>query len=174
MRHRPARVLPTSGGHNGDAIRDCARERLRVQQLRVRQALAAAHDRARLGVELLIRKAQLRARPADELVARECRSPPEERCLLRDGMATEGAEVERDLVGVSENDVHALNRDIELVSHDLRECSADALTKVDLPRKRGDAPVVLDADPLLEPLGLTTVPHQDEDAAFWTALIARP
>ena len=96
------------------------------------------------------------------------------RRLLRDRVTAERAEVEGHLVGVSENDLHVRDRDIELVGDDLRERGANPLAEVDLSRKRDHGSISLDADPLLEPLGVTTVPHQDEDAAFWTALIARP
>ena len=102
-------------------------------------------------------------------------------------MAPERPEVERHLVGVSEHDVHTLDRDVELVRDDLRERGADALAELDLSRERGDAPVPLDTDPLLEPLGVVPVPHQERSggsaprppssrvpAARCTARIARP
>ncbi len=89
-------------------------------------------------------------------------------------MAAERPEVKRHLVGVTEHDVNAIHRDVELFGHDLREGGADALTEVDLSGERRDGPVALDADPLLESLGLAAVPHQEGPAARRTARIARP
>ena len=107
-------------------------------------------------------------------MTRECRGLAEERRLLRNRAAAERPEVERNAVGIAEHDIHALDRHVELVGHDLSESRPKALTEVDLPRERGHGPVAPDLDALLEPLGLALVPHQDGDAALWTARIARP
>jgi hypothetical protein len=88
-------------------------------------------------------------------------------------VATERPEVERHLVGVSEHDAHALDRNVELVGNDLRERGADALTELDLSGERGDAAIGLEADPLLEPLRIAAVAHQTA-VALCTARIARP
>jgi len=172
--HRPAGVPPAFLGHDGHPVRNRPRERLRIEQLDIRHALPTAYDGARFGIELFLGQAELRARAANELMARERRGLPQERRLLGDRVAAERAEVEGDLIGISKHHVDPLDRNIELVGHDLCERGANALAEFDLSRKRGDGPVALDADPLLEPLGLAAVPHQDGDAAFRTARIARP
>ena len=89
-------------------------------------------------------------------------------------MAAEGTEVKGHLVGVSEHHLHALDRHVELVGDDLRERRAEALAEVDLSRERGDGSVAFEADPLLEPFGIATVPHQDDPATRPIARIARP
>jgi len=141
VRDRPAGVPPTLLRHEGDLGRDGAGERLGVEQLRVRHPLVAANDDARLRFELLHRESELRARAFDQLMPCERRRLAEERRLLRYRVAPEGPEIERHLVGVSEDDVYALDGDVQLVCDDLREGGPDALAELDLARKRGDAAV---------------------------------
>jgi len=174
VRHGPARVFSAFLRHERDAVRDGAGERLRIEQLRVGHPLAAAYDGARFRVELFRGNAKLRARATQELMPRERRGVAQERRFLRDRVAPERPEVERHLVGVSEHDVYPLDRDIELVGDDLRESGPDTLAEIDLSRERGDAAVLLHPDPLLEPLGVVPVPHQDVPATRCTARIARP
>ena len=161
MRHRAPRILPAFLRHEADTIRDRAGERLRIEQLRVRDALAAADDHTGVRIELFTRNAELRARAIEELMPREGGRLPEERRFLRDRVASERPEVEGHLVGVAEDDVHPLDRNIDLVGDDLRKRGADALAEVDLSGECGDGPVPFHTDPLLQPFGIVAVPHQD-------------
>ena len=174
MRHGAPRVLPAFLGHEADAVRDRACERLRIEQLRVRDALAAANDHTGVRIELFTRNAELRARAVEELLPRESGRLPEEGRFLRDRVASERPEVEWHLVGVAEDDVHVLDRNIDLVGDDLRKRGADTLAEIDLSGERGDGPVPFQTDPLLQPFGIVAVPHQDGLATWRTAFIARP
>src|SRR5438034_1962354 len=174
VRRRLPSVSPPRSRHERDAIGNDAGQGLGIEKLAVRHALAAADYGARLGVELFAGDAELRARAIEELTPRERGRLAQEWRFLGDRLAAERAEVERHLVGVSEHHIHALDWHVELVGDDLCESRAEPLSEVDLSRQRGDRSVAFDADPLLQPFWLATVPHQDDPATRRIARIARP
>ena len=87
-------------------------------------------------------------------------------------MASESPEIEGHLRRVAEHDVHAFDRQVELVRDELGERRPDPLSEVDLARERRHGAVALETDALLEPLRILPIPHQD--AALFTARMARP
>ena len=156
-------------------LRDRARERLLLHELRVPDAFpaAVAHGPV-LGTEALGGLAEDSARAGEELRPRERRGAAEHGRLLRDGAAAERPHVVRDLRGVAEHHAHALDGDVELVGDDLREGGADPLPEFDLPGERHDGAVRLDADALLQAVRLLRAPaHDAASAARFTAAIAR-
>src|SRR5207245_859183 len=118
------------------------------------------------------RHAELRAGALEQLPARERRGIAQARCLLCDGVASESPEIEGYLRRVAEHDVHAFDRQVELVRDELGERRPDPLSEVDLARERRHGAVALETDALLEPLRILPIPHQY--AALFTARMAPP
>ena len=119
-------------------------------------------------VEPIRADAEPPCRTRQQLRPSERRGAAEGRSLLLGGVAAECAEVVWHSIGLAHDDPDPLDRDIELVGHDLCEAGADALTELDLSRERGDRSVGRDRDAFLEML------ERHQPAARCTARIARP
>src|SRR5688572_24535249 len=77
---------------------------------------------------------------------------PQRRATPTDGHASSGISFIRRSIRIAHYHVHSLNRYVQFLSDDLRQCSTHTGSQFDLAAKGGDSPISFNLEPVIEPI----------------------